>query len=292
VIFCRNLGLPEAPLLLRDGSWLVAELAFDRGTVKWISADGKEQRVVARTGRPNGLALDRHGAVWVGETLDPALIRLELDGSFARVPTEIDGAELLWPNDLCFGPDGALYITDSGVLVRDFLDEHGAPVADWEKLALDGKVIRFDPRSGESSILDSGYQFTNGIAFGLDRQLYVNETMTGNVYRYRLHNGQVEGERELFANVYDPEWTGSGIRGPDGMAFAADGRLFVTVFGQGDVTVLGTNGGPVERIPTLGKAPTNVAFGRPGDMRIYVVEDEHGQMEVHDVGVDGLELYG
>lgn len=291
MIFSTGLGLPEAPLLLRDGSWLVAELAFERGTVKWISADGKEQRVVARTGRPNGLALDRHGAVWVGETLDPGLIRLELDGSFVRVPSEIDGATLLWPNDLCFGPDGALYITDSGVLVRDFLDASGAPVADWEKLPLDGKVIRFDPRSEESSLLDSGYQFTNGIAFGLDRQLYVNETMTGNVYRYRLGNGRVKGERELFANVYDPAWTGSGIRGPDGMAFAADGRLFVTVFGQGDVTVLGTDGRPVERIPMLGKAPTNIAFGRPGDTRIYVAEDEHGQMEVHDVGVDGLELY-
>jgi gluconolactonase len=270
----------------------VVELAFERGAVVWISSDGKRRRVVARTGRPNGLARSRDGAIWVGETLDPALVKLDLmTGSFDRVSNEIDGAGLLWPNDLCFGPDGALYLTDSGVLVRDFLDDRGGLVEHWHELPLNGKVARFDPRSSESSILDVGYQFANGIAFGPDGRLYVNETMTGNVYRYRLREGNVLGERELFANVYDSGWRGSGLRGPDGMAFAADGRLFVTVFGQGDVTVLDREGNPTERIPTLGKAPTNVAFGRRGDGRMYVVEDEHGCMEVHEVGADGLELH-
>ncbi len=292
MIFTTGLGIPEAPLLLPDGSWLVTEMALDRGTVKQVSADGKTHDVIARTGRPNGLALTADGAVWVCESLEPALIRLELSGEQERVLSAIDGVPLLWPNDVCVGPDGVLYATDSGVLLHHFVDENGAPAPHWASLVYDGKVFRYDPRTGQAWFLDDGYQFTNGIAWGPDGLLYVNETITGNIYRYRLDGaGRVSGERELFANVLDPAWAGEGIRGPDGMAFSEDGRLWCTVFGQGDVTVLGPGGDVLERIRVEGSAPSNLAFGPPGEGRIYVVEDEFGRMETFDVGVDGLALF-
>ena len=292
MIFTTDLGIPEAPLLLPDGSWLVAEMAADRGTVKQVSADGKTHSVIARTGRPNGLALTADGAVWVCESLEPALIRLELSGEQRRLLTSIDGVPLLWPNDLCVGPDGALYATDSGVLLHDFVDESGGPAAHWATLEYDGKVFRYDPGTGDAWVLDDGYQFTNGIAFGPDGLLYANETITGNIYRYRLDGvGRAVGGRELFANVLDPAWAGEGMRGPDGMAFSEDGRLWCTVFGQGDVAVIGADGEVLERIAVQGAAPSNIAFGRPGEGRIYVVEDQHGRMETFDVGVDGLALH-
>jgi gluconolactonase len=74
------------------------------------------------------------------------------------------------------------------------------------------------------------------------------------------------------------------------MAFGTDGNLYVTVFGQGDVTVLSPSGDVVERIETTGSLPTNVAFG-PGEQRIYVTEDEFGRVETFDVGTRGLRLY-
>ncbi len=292
MIFSTDLAIPEAPLLLPDGSWLVTEMAFERGTVTRVSADGRSHDVVAYTGRPNGLALTADGAVWVCESLEAALVRLELTGEFEQMVTAIDGVPLLWPNDCCVGPDGAIYGTDSGILVRDFLDEHGAGVPHWAALEYDGKVFRYDPATAEAWFLDDGYQFTNGIAFGPDGLLYVNETIGGNIYRYRLDaEGRVAGDRELFGNVYDPAWPGEGMRGPDGMAFSEDGRLWCAVFGQGDVTVLGADGGVIERLEVQGAAPTNVAFGRPGERRIYVVEDEFGRMETYDVGVDGFPLH-
>ena len=76
------------------------------------------------------------------------------------------------------------------------------------------------------------------------------------------------------------------------MKFDADGKLYVTVVGQGDVTVLGPDGAVVERMKTAGKSPTNLAFGPPGSKRIYVTEDEFGTIEVLSVGTDGLPLYG
>ena len=80
------------------------------------------------------------------------------------------------------------------------------------------------------------------------------------------------------------------MRGPDGMAFSADGRLWVAVFGQGDVTVLRPDGSWEQRIPLEGKAPTNVAFGLGDDRHIDVTEVELGQLTVHEVAAVGLEL--
>jgi gluconolactonase len=75
------------------------------------------------------------------------------------------------------------------------------------------------------------------------------------------------------------------------MKFGANGNLYVTVFGQGDVTVLGHNGAVVERIKTKGSFPTNLVFGAPGSKKIYVTEDGFGTLEVLDVDTDGIPLH-
>lgn len=287
MIFCTGLALPEGPALLDDGSWLFTELALERGCVTHVDATGATKRVVARTGRPNGIAVDRAGTIWVAESLDPSIVRLGLDGEAETWASSCEGEPLLWPNDLCLGPDEALYVTDSGIRVTDFLDGD-RPRADHASLQLDGRVCRFELSGGEGRMIDRGLQFANGIAFGPDEALYVNETMTGNVYRYEPASGW---RRELFGNVLDPDFDSRGLRGPDGMKFDADGRLYVTVFGQGDITVLDSSGRVIERIPTVGNAPTNVAFGPAGSRAIYVVEDEYGQVEVHDARADGLALH-
>jgi gluconolactonase len=289
-VLAEGLSLPEAPLLLADGSWLVAEMDVRVGSVTRLYPDGG-RAAVAKTGRPNGMALGRDGTVWVCETLTPALVALDVEtGVFETALRKAGGRALLWPNDLCFGPDGSLYVTDSGILIGDFLVD-GVPGADAQALPMDGFVFRYDRRSGETRLLDEGLLFANGIAFGPDGLLYVNETVTGNVYRYRIADGRVDGGRELFGNVRDADCDRPGLRGPDGMAFSADGRLWVAVFGQGDVTVLGPDGAVLERLKVGGASPTNVAFGPPGDTAIYVVEDEHGRLERIDVGAAGLSLH-
>src|SRR5438876_9969248 len=104
MIFTDGLSRPEGPALLHDGSWLCVEMGPDRGCVTHISADGRTKRVVARTGRPNGLAVDGEGVVWVAESIDPpSLLRMTLDGRFEVFMTECEGEPFLFPNDLCFG---------------------------------------------------------------------------------------------------------------------------------------------------------------------------------------------
>jgi gluconolactonase len=290
VILCDDLGAPEGPLALEDGTWLVTELALSRGTVAQVLANGTRREIVY-TGRPNGLAMGADGTIWCAETLTPSIVTITLDGGKETVLTHVGDTPLLWPNDLCVGPDGALYITDSGALIADFLNGD-VPKPGFMHVECDGKLVRWDPRTGEASILDTGLKFANGIAFDASGDLFVSETLTGLVHRYRSEGGRVSGKREHFGSVLWDGWDGGdAARGPDGMAFSADGRLFVAVFGQGDVTILRPDGSSERRIPLAGKAPTNVAFGLNGENRIYVTEDELGQLTVHDVDGEGLALH-
>ena len=53
----------------------------------------------------------------------------------------------LWPNDLRFGPDDHLYLTDSGILDTDFI-EGIRIVSHYETLPYDGCVYQIDPVAG------------------------------------------------------------------------------------------------------------------------------------------------
>ena len=289
MVFAQDLRAPEGPVALPDGTWLIVEGGAERGCVTCLSADGQTRRVIKKTGRPNGLAVDANGVIWVAESKTPSLLRLTMEGACEIVATECDGEPFLFPNDLCFGPDGAIYLTDSGVFIDSFAPNNKIR-ADYMDVDYDGRVYRVDPNTGSVTKLDRGLRFTNGIAFGLDRLLYVNETLTGNIYRYKSLEGNISGTRERFGNVIRDD-APPGWKGPDGMAFDENGLLYVAVFGQGDVTVLGLQGQVVRRIPTAGMLPTNVAFALPGQHHIYVTEYEHGQMERFAVDCDGLPLW-
>ncbi len=289
MIFAKDLSVPEGPVLLADNSWVVVEMGPDRGCVTHVSVDGKRKRVIAETGRPNGLAVDDVGVIWVAETTKPSLLRLIMGGQKDVYMTACNGEKFLFPNDLVFGPHGALYMTDSGILFKDFVPG-GKLRDDYMDVPLDGRVYRIDLETREITKIDSGIRFTNGIVFGPDDYLYVNETLTGMVYRYRWEDGTIVGGREDFGNVLDLKCSG-GLRGPDGMKFGTDGNLYVTVYGQGDVTVLGKDGEVVKRMKTEGSMPTNCAFGPAGSKKLYVTEDEFGTMEMFDVDTDGFPLY-
>jgi gluconolactonase len=289
MIFANGFSAPEGPVVLNDGSWLIVEGDKERGCVTRISPDGQSKQIIARTGRPNGLAVDAANIIWVAESKVPSLVRLTLSGDIEVIATHCEGEPFLFPNDLCFGPDGALYMTDSGVHIEDFAPDNRIR-PDYESVNYDGRVYRIDIDTGEVTLIDRGLLFTNGIAFGRDRLLYVNETLSGNIYRYGWKNSRLAGPRRLFGNVVRAD-AQVGWKGPDGMAFDADGNLYVAVFGQQNVTVLDREGAVIERLATAGKLPTNVAFAPPGGKRLYVTEYEFGRIEAFDTEVDGLPLF-
>ena len=287
--FADQLGFPEAPVLLPDGGFLFVEMDPAKGCITRFSKDGKSRSVVARTGRPNGLAPDRDGYIWVAETAMRALLKMGLDGKFEVIANSCDGEPFLFLNDLALAPNGDIYLTDSGIEIEE-LAPGGQLNPDYRKLRYDGRVFRIDPKTRSVECIDRGLQFTNGVAFGPDGNLYVAETLSGNIYRYEYSQGRVTGKRRVFGNVierFDP----AELKGPDGMKFGADGNLYVAVFGQGDVTALKPDGTVANRIKTGGSMPTNLAFGPKGEKKIYVTEVETGSVQVLDVASGGFPLH-
>jgi gluconolactonase len=289
MIFVEDILSPEGPVLLTDGSWLVVEMAPERGCVTWISANGHTKRSIAKTGGPNGITVDLENTIWVADTKHRALLRMTMGGLWDIFLDECQGRPFVFPNDLVFGPDGALYLTDSGINDEELAPD-GAIRSDYDRLTICGFLYRVDVRTKHISVVDSGIRYPNGLAFGPGGELYVAETMTGNVYRYRFEKGTISGDRQLYGNVISPR-NEQGFRGPDGMKCARNGNLYVVVYGQGDVTILGTDGEISGRIPTSGRNPTNCAFGPQGSKKLFITELERNRMEVVEAGVDGLPLY-
>lgn len=110
------------------------------------------------------------------------------------------------------------------------------------------------------------------------------------IYRKFVTLPKIVPKREFFGNVFDKERP-KAFNGPDGMKFSANGQLFITVYGAGTITVLGSDGAIIRHIPTKGSRPTNIAFGADARKKIYVTEDETGTLQTIDVDSSGLPLY-
>ncbi len=286
--YATGVGAPEGPACLPDGSMYVTEMSAATLQVTRLFPDGG-RKVVKRTGgRPNGLAVDGDGNLWIAEAGLRAVLCIDPEGrEILRMESDGERAFRL-PNDLCFGENGLLYLTDSGMAAQDFLDGQNF-AQDYRKLPWDGRVYEIDPIAGKVlRILDRGIQFTNGIAFGPDETLYANASFTGEVYRYDVF-GAAQPRREVFGNVLQP-FEGDDFRGPDGMCWGDDGRLYCTVYGQRNVTVLSADGSVAERLPLDGENPTNCAFALTG-RELLVTEVERGRVERIATSCGGLPLH-
>jgi gluconolactonase len=287
-LFVTGIGAPEGPICLRDGSMYVTEMSASTLCVTHLDPRGRRSVIKATKGRPNGLTTDGHGRIWIAEAGLQALICIDDKGIEIR-RMHGDGADrFMFPNDLCFGPNGLLYMTDSGMAAKDFINGQEF-VEGYMDLDWDGRVYEIDPVAMKIlRVIDRKIRFTNGIAFGPDHQLYANASFNGEIYRYDVF-GEKAPKRVVFGNVLQPH-SNTDFTGPDGMAFGTDGRLYCTVYNQKNVTVLGRDGAVAERLMLDGPAPTNCAFTLEG-RKLRVTEVGKGQVEELDVPCDGVPLH-
>jgi gluconolactonase len=242
-LLASGLGFPEGPAVLGDGRIVFCDgntgelLAYAEGTVSTFAHTG---------GSPWGTVLGTDGAIYVtqggnvpgsGDTSAVSGIqRVMPDGTVELIFSEVAGHDLYGPNDLAFGPDGRLYFTDSGS-EQDFRFDVRSP----------GRLFAVGPSGAGEMLLELPGVYPNGIAFDAARQLYWTESM-----KHRVCRLNASGEPETFCQLSDGHV-------PDGMAFAADGRLFVATTVSGGVTVISPDGKVLAEI-ALNEHATNCIF--------------------------------
>lgn len=226
-IVAQGLTFPEGPLHTTDGRTLLVQIG--KGEVTEIR-DGVARPAALVRGAPHAviegdggwLYVTQAGNVTIGPNATPEPVpagiqRVSPDGEISYVVSAEQHPEIRSPNDLCFGPDGRLYFTDTG---GSFDPSDASQV---------GKVFAVDEGGHLETIAELGPVFTNGIAFDRHGRLLWTETYPGLVCRLE------GGARRVVAD------TGDGVFA-DGIKATSDGRLFVATVNGGCVQILSEDG--------------------------------------------------
>ena len=273
-IFKNDLGFTEGPVVCQDGA--IAATAIDRGEIAIVRC-GVHSVLATAGGGPNGLVeapdgvfyLCQNGGVWPALNhirREPGVQRVARDGTVSYAATGMTA-----PNDLAFGPDGLLYVTD--------------PTRKPERD--DGRVWRLDLETGRCERILQVDWYPNGIGFGQDDgEIVIADTGRRRLVAVPLKDPSPEKVRTLFTMT-------SGM--PDGFAFDADGNCVVAAVGvaenePGTVQVWSPGGKCLEVIELWkSRFITNVAISP--DRRLYVCDSGNHQLLVTPWPAAGLPLH-
>jgi gluconolactonase len=204
-------------------------------------ARGKVKRSVG-----NGIVFDAAEKMYVADYVNHNVLRI--DPATKKIEVFAHDDRFSQPNDLAIAPNDTIYCSDP----------------DWGKNA--GKIAMVD-RAGKTRIVAEGLGTVNGIEVSPDgKTLYANESVQRGIWAFPINADGTLGERKLFKQFDD--------HGFDGMRCDADGRLFVTRYGEGTVVVLSPAGEILRKIEVLGKSPSNLCFGGPDGRTVFVTEVE------------------
>jgi gluconolactonase len=229
----------------------IAVTSISHGCIYIVDPSGGATERIETGGGPNGLARDANGTLFVAQNggvfgaSGPAQpgVQVIADGRAEYLVTGL-GA----PNDLMFGPDGRLWVTDT----------RGEPDPMSLGDALPGQVWAVDIDTGHAELMvASGPVFINGLGFTRDgRTLLVTATLTAELLAYELASAGADSWRQpRLVHTFDSGW-------PDGIAISARGETWVALTAADRLDVINNAG---ERTASIalpaGSLPTNICIG-------------------------------
>lgn len=257
-----DLGHPQGLDVTSDGAVIFAETY--RSRLAMCNAAGELTELFYCGGGPNAVILGsdariyftqnggQAGAWRADDQRPPALEFLDMaTGKVSEICREVAGRPFLAPHDLAWGPDGWLYMTDSGTWAPGGKTEPGA-------------IIGISPRGQAELIVDTGHVFPSGIALTADGTIYWAECYTRRIMSMRK-GGAVAQICTL------PEG-----HIPESLKIDENGNFWVAALEAAGFDVISPRGERINFVPT-GGLPLN---GTLHDGKLYVADlgpyDESG----------------
>lgn len=206
---------PEDLALGPDGK-LYTGLADGR-IIRLDPAAGQTDFLADTEGRPLGLRFDRQGQLIVADGVR-GLLAVAPNGNVRLLTQSAGGENFGFTDALDIAPDGTIWFSDAS-------RRHGPGsqgMMDFWEARPTGRLLRYDPASGQTRLAIDSLDFANGVAVGPGgAYVLVNETMTGKIHRLRL-TGPRAGEHDIFLE---------GLPGaPDNISYDGRGIFWVALF--------------------------------------------------------------
>lgn len=181
---------PESVALGPDGFLFTG---LRDGRIVRIPRDGSRVETLVNTGgSPGGMEFDAKGNLWCVDA-DLGLLRVTPDGAITVQVDRIDGKPMLFVDDLTIASDGTIWFTDGS---QRFPEHHDA--FEFLEGRATGRLITYDPNTGETLVRLTGLRFANGVAFGPNESyVLVNESLGYQTRRLWL-KGPRAGTNDVF----------------------------------------------------------------------------------------------
>jgi gluconolactonase len=270
---------PEGVAVDRDGAIYGGG---NDGVVRRLSPDGElTPFATVSDGQLGGLAFDRDDNLFVCDGFNGRVMRVSRTGRVTVFAEWAGSTRLFVPNFPAFDPGGELWVSNSfdrPLSQLDLAAEQAAP----RPL---GSLVRLAP-DGRGEVVIGEMYMPNGLAIDPAQEwLHVLQTTRQECVRLRL------GGPDPTLEPYGGPLGG----GPDGMAFAADGGLFITIPDARRLVVLEPDG-TLETVAAdpegaLMPFPTNCAFAVEDSDVLVVATMDADHLVSGRVGRAGLALF-
>ena len=166
---------------------------------------------------PLGLEFDATGQLIVADAYN-GLFSISPDGQVKLLTNQVDdGDPILYADDLDILPSGIIYFSDASTKfgAKGSGSTMQGSVLEIIEHGRTGRILKYDPVTMETSVVATGFSFSNGVAAGPNGQsIYVTETGEYRVVRLWVE-GPRAGEREIVIDNL-PGFPDNINRGPDG----------------------------------------------------------------------------
>ncbi|WP_034302678.1 SMP-30/gluconolactonase/LRE family protein [Herbaspirillum sp. RV1423] len=273
-----GLSRPECIIAEPDGTLWISD---NRGALTHVEAGTGKQRLIGPAeGIPNGVAMEPDGTFLVADIGAGCLYRIDRDGNKTMLYDKIDGKRIGAVNFVYIDGKDRLWIAVSTITEPRLLAVDTA--------IPDGYILLID-ENGPRRVAE-GLYFTNEIRIdGEGKYLYVAETTAGGVTRFTIEDDGSLSDKQPFGPR--PLFKGAKV---DGIAFDADGNLWVTEITRNQIVVLKPDGTALTVFEDPeGKVidfPTSVTFGGPDLRTVYVGSLRMDKLAVFTSPVPGVPM--